>query len=252
MKQNRNLVSKVITILRAFADVKMEWGVNELSRYIGIPAGSLHRHLSILMDENILNVSHESGKYTIGEEFIRISSIISSRVKIKDVAKPFLETLAQTVDQSVYLALYHPQYKQLSFVESVQSSKALQYILEIGVLKPIHIAASGKSILAQLENSEKELILHNIGMDKESAMKLDEELSMIRNEGYALTANERKKGALSVGVPIFGVSHKVIGSVITVIPIVSYEESQKDFIVEQTKKAANDISYAIGFEKRIF
>ncbi|MFC4557925.1 IclR family transcriptional regulator [Virgibacillus kekensis] len=251
MKQNTNLISKTITILRAFTDVKMEWGVNELSRYVNIPVGSLHRHLSILKEENILNVSSATGKYTIGEEMIRLSSIVSSRVKIKDVAKPFLKNLAKTVDQAVYLALYHPQYKKLSFVESVQSSNALQYILDIGVLQPVHIAASGKAILSHLSQEERESLISNLELGNHEIRNLSRELEVIRNEGYAMTANERKKGALSIGVPVFDVSHKVIGSIITVIPVNSFEASQKEFIVHHTKKTASEISYAIGYNEHI-
>jgi DNA-binding IclR family transcriptional regulator len=233
--------------MKAFTDVKMEWGVNELSRYVKIPVGSLHRHLGILKDENILKISPETGKYTIGNEFIRISTIVSSKAKIKDVALPFLENSANKLNQSIYLSIYHPKYRKLSFVESVLTSSALQYILEKGILQPIHIAASGKSILAYLNKYESETIIDEIGLDSKEIKVLKEELKTIRQEGYAMTSNERKEGALSIGAPIFNVSSTVIGSIIVVVPIINYKKSQKELLINEVKETAQLISHAIGF-----
>ena len=45
-----------------------------------------------------------------------------------------MKNLSDKLNESVYLSLYHPQQKKLSFVDSFHSSNnALQYVLEIAV-----------------------------------------------------------------------------------------------------------------------
>lgn len=244
---NSNVISKTIAVLKAFTDVQMEWGVHELSRYLDIPASSLHRMLKTLKQEDILHISPVTGKYKFGTEMVRMASIISLDVDIKKIAKPFMKRLSAAFDESVYLTQYHPQHKKLSFIDGVNSPKPLQYVLEFGVLQPVHIAASGKSILAFLEQEEREGVFLVEEVDEEKQRELDKELGIIREQGYSMTTNERKQGALSIGAPIFDASQKVIGSVIYTIPANRFEEAQKNEIVRQVIEETANISYALGY-----
>lgn len=247
MGKNTSLISKVVRILQAFTDDKMEWGVNELARFLKTPVGSLHRHLTILKEENVLKISAETGKYIIGEEFIRMSAIVSARTRVNDIAKPFLRDLSKMINQSVYLAIYHHDIQKLSFVEKVLNDNELQYIFEMGDLKSVHIGASGKSIMAYLAKSERENIIKNNFLDCNEAKTLEEDLKSIKYQGYAITRNERKIGALSFGSPIFDVSQNAIGSLITIVPIVIFEKEQQNLIISSTQETARKISRALGY-----
>lgn len=244
---NSNVISKTLAVLRAFTDVQKEWGVNELARYLDVPVSSLHRILKILRAENILEMS-SAGKYKFGSEMIRMSAIISSKVDIKSIAKPFLSKLSDWLNESVYLALYHPQHKKMSFIASVHSTNnALQYVLELGVLHPLSLASSGKVILAFLDPQEIDAILAEQGIRSKEQEQLRQELNAIREHAYSLTMDERKIGAFGISAPIFDASQKVIGSVVCVIPIKNFDESQKEAIVQQVKEQARQISHALGY-----
>lgn len=244
-----NVISKTFSLLRAFTDVQSEWGVNELARFLDMPVSSAHRMISSLKDEHILEYSEVTNKYKIGSDFIRMASIISTNVDVKKVARPFLENLATNLHHSVYFSLYYPQHQKLAFVDSVKSSYALQYVLEIGVLQPVHVAASGKIILANLNGDEIEMILEKEVETEYEKEILSDELKKVKEQGYAKTANERKEGALSIGAPVFDASRKVIGSIICVIPIGDYEESQENFFIQSVKDSAKEVSYLLGYPK---
>ena len=129
-----NVISKTFTLLRAFTDQQAEWGVNELSRYLGMPVSSVHRTISLLKNEHILEYSDKTGKYKIGTEMIRMASIIHANADIKKVARPFLKKLSSELNESIYFSLYYPQHKKLSFIDSEKSSNALQFVLDEGIL----------------------------------------------------------------------------------------------------------------------
>ncbi|MBP2075858.1 IclR family transcriptional regulator [Oceanobacillus polygoni] len=242
-----NVISKTFKILRAFTDEKNEWGVNELSRHLEMPVSSLHRMITTLKQEYILEYSEQTNKYRIGIDFIRMASIISSNVNINKIVRPYLESLSTELHHSIYFAMYYSQYKKLSFIDSVKSSSALQYVLDLGVLEPIHIAASGKTILAYLSNLEVAAVLESEKVSVSEKNEILEELARIRSQGYAITANERKKGAMSIGSPIFNSSGEVIGSVICVIPISDYKKELENQYIKKVKDAAEDISYSLGY-----
>lgn len=247
---NSNVISKTFTILRAFTDVQNEWGVNELSRHLKMPVSSLHRMITMLKDEHILEFSEVTNKYRVGTDFIRMASIISTNVDVKKVARPYLESLSKGLHHSVYFSLYYPQHKKLSFVDSVKSSFALQYVLEIGVLEPVSIAASGKTILAFLPDDDVKAVLEMESVSEKDWAALRKELGQIRSQGYAITANERKQGAMSIGAPVFDAANKVIGSIICVIPVGDYEKDNEALYIEKVKEAAENISYSLGYLKK--
>lgn len=180
-----------------------------------------------------------------------MASIISAEVDIKKVAKPFMKELSVSFNESVYLTQYHAQHKKLSFIDCVNSPKPLQYVIEIGILQPVHIAASGKSILAFLDPEEVEAVFQVEAVNEEKRGDLYREMEIIRNQGYSLTSNERMQGALSIGAPIFDASQKVIGSIIYTIPVNRFDERQKDQVVQQVIEKTGNISYALGFRKEL-
>lgn len=244
-----NVISKSLLVLRSFTDVKKEWGVNELARYIDMPVSSLHRILTILKDEGILAFSKYTQKYNIGLEMIRLSSIVFSDIDIKNIAKPFMGRLSETLNESIYLSLYHPELKRMSFIDSVHSSKnALQYVLEIGVLHSVHIASSGKSILSFLNDDDIESIIKEQNINEKEKHNLFNELQEIREKGYSFTFNERGIGAFGASAPIFDASQNVVGSLICVLPIKQFEKSKAPVICKQLKREAKEISYSLGYQ----
>ncbi|HLR67562.1 MAG TPA: IclR family transcriptional regulator [Virgibacillus sp.] len=246
---NSSVISKAFAILRAFADEKPAWGVNELARYLDIPASSLHRNLKILRQESILEISSQTGKYKIGPEFLRIASIVSSQVEIKNIAKPFLEDISSTFNESVYLGIYHPQHKKISFVEGIHSHNPLQYVLKIGALQPIHIAASGKTVLAFLENKEIQGIFEdeNVGLAEQNRIRQD--IQLVREQGFLVTLGERLVGASGTAAPIFNSTQKVIGCITCVIPLNHYNESPKKELAKRITEGAEKISRVLGYRE---
>ena len=244
--QPTNVISKALMILRAFTDEKKEWGVNELARYLDFPVSSLHRMLQTLRSEGILQVSEQTRRYKIGSEMIRISAIISSQSDIKQVARPSMQEISDHFNLSVYLALYHPESK-MSFVDRVNSENKLQFVLDLGVLHPLYLAASGKAILSFLD---EEIIEHMITEEINDAEKKDrllEEILTIKSQGYAITRNERKVGSVGVAAPIYDAMKNVIGSITCIVPESNAEEellqeiSKK--VMEKTEKISRDLGY---------
>lgn len=246
MTNKSNVTLKTLTIMKAFIDGQAVWGVNDLARYLESPPSSIHRILKTLKEENILQTIPETNKYTIGNEWVRLSSFISANFGLKSVAEPYLKTLSHEVGQSVYLAQYQEQYQKLSFILGIHSSNILQYRLELGVLQPIHIGASGKAILAFLKDDQIKEVLNQEGVPLDEAKQIIVEIERIRTEGYSYTFSERKNESIGFGAPIFDAAHNVVGSIIFAIPLSLYKEEEKGVMIDKILETSKEISYHLG------
>lgn len=245
---NANVISKTFAILRAFTDQKSAWGVNELARYLDIPVSSLHRNLKTLREEKVLQLSAQTGKYIVGPELIRMASIVSSQIEIKNIARPFMQEVSTTFDEPVYLGLYYPQYKKISFVEKVNSQNPLQYVLEVGILHPIHFAASGKVVLAFLNEKEIQRVFTEETISEKEQTKIRQELNDVREKGYLITLEERLTGATGTAAPIFDAAQNIVGCITCVIPLNHYDDQQAFNVAYKVMEEADKISRTLGYQ----
>src|SRR5690625_2233457 len=204
-------------MLRAFEDKKPACGVNEIARYLELTGSNTHRNAQILTHKATVEMYTQSFKYNVHRMTLRSASIISYQIELKKNAKPFLEDISSTSNESVYIVIYHPQHKKISFVEGIHSPNPLQYVLKVGALQPIHIAASGKTVLAFLENEEIQGIFEdeNVGLAEQNRIRQD--IQLVREQGFLVTLGERLVGASGTAAPIFNSTLKVIGCVRAVL-----------------------------------
>ena len=246
---NNNSISKTFAVVRAFTDQQNQWGVNELARYLEVPPSSLHRILKTLREENILMVDENTKRYQIGEELIRLSSIVSSKMGIKQIAQSPLANLAEKVEESIYLGLYQPMHEKLAFIECFHSTKnAVQYVLEIGKLQTLARGASGKVILANLPRNKVKQIFDQEKIPEQQRERILEQIEFVHGNGYLITDNERNVDAFGLAAPIFKGTGDIVGCVCCVIPMKVFDEESLEFKVQNIMQTAKDISNLLGYK----
>jgi DNA-binding IclR family transcriptional regulator len=86
----------------------------------------------------------------------------------------------------------------------------------VGSRIPLHVGASGKVILAFTEADERERILDGLSYEAFTSAtisrreRLVEELTLVRQRGWAMSMGERIPGAAGVSVPVRGASGLVL------------------------------------------
>lgn len=245
------VISKAFRIINCFIDIKSQWGVRELAQHLDLPVGTLHRLISQLEAEGILQLNSAINKYEVGLELIRISSAISSSVDIKKIARPFMERLVEKHKETICLILYHKSKQKISFIDKVNGPDPLQYHINIGELQPVPYGCSGKSILAFLSQEEFESIVKQEKFSDEQINKLKVELQMVRKKGIAYSENERIKGSKGIGAPLLNSDGYPIGSITYSIPIsrVTDQTSEKEIALD-IKSAAFQISKLLGYDSK--
>jgi DNA-binding IclR family transcriptional regulator len=86
----------------------------------------------------------------------------------------------------------------------------------VGTRIPLHIGASGKVILAFTDDEQRERLLDCLTYETITSatisgrQQLAEELSLVRERGWAMSMGERIPGAAGVSVPVRGASGLVL------------------------------------------
>jgi DNA-binding IclR family transcriptional regulator len=241
MRQGR-VVKRIVQILRCFEAEPTGLGVSQISDQLGIAKSVVHGDLEILVKERFL--AKRAGKYSLGVEFFRLASVFGNTT-LRQVAYPVMKNLAQISGETVSLA--DLTNRAPCCIEVVTSVQPLKVTLNIGEIYPLHAGSAGKIMLAFLPGKERERILKSIELVKyteNTIVKKSEllgRLREVRENGYALSVEERHVGLTTVGAPIFDSHGRAIACISIGAPSFRLEAKKADF-VSLVRGAAEEIS----------
>jgi DNA-binding IclR family transcriptional regulator len=247
----RSVVSRTVTVLRAFT-IRAEWGVRELAAELGVPKSGLHRTLQELANEGLLRVD-DDGTYSVAASLMQLASATLRSVDLTRVAAPYLRLARDEGNETTVLAIYDPHRRQITGVDAAETRHPIQYAWRAmeGWIE-LHHSASGKGVLAFLDQNEIDEILAepltDVAGKPVDRDALRRELKVIRKRGYAATCNSRVAGACGVSAPVRNVNNRVIGAVVIAWP----QRRQRDHgerqaqLGELSRRTADAISAELG------
>jgi DNA-binding IclR family transcriptional regulator len=117
----------------------------------------------------------------------------------------------------------------------------------------VHSTAVGKCLLAYLDASERDSILHQRGLKKlthhtiTTLPRLMKEFEHVRQLGYAIDDEENSLGARCVGAPIFNSQGQVEAAVASTGTINDVHHDAVPHVADMVKEAGRRISHQIGY-----
>lgn len=199
---------RLLAVLSYLAD-HPRISVRSAAREMGLPASAVHRQLRLLAEAGYASVDSLDSAYLAGSELYRLSARVLSEVNPINLAEKIVDEAARVYNETVLLGLYHRGKQALSFAVRKNGEQKLMYHIEMN--EPLSLAwgASGKSILAYLdEKAVAEVYNKNehspvSGATLPSIKNLSEELTVIRQQGYSISYGEKLPGACGIAAPVF-------------------------------------------------
>lgn len=228
-------------------------GVTALAQALGTTKSRIHRHLQTLVGRGYLAQQTETERYQVGPRLVGLARMVGDNLDLVDIATPVLRDLRD--------ALGH--YSVLSLVEEdgirVQTAINGRSLVEIGVrrgsLLPFHASAQGKVALAYGDEILRRRILrsrldmltpHTIV----SPAALEQELELIRRQGWAGGPNESLLGLNALAAPVFDATGTLVATVGIVDSIQFLPDPPSDDQVRETTRAAAAVSALLGHRGR--
>ncbi len=209
-------VRNAARVLRAFSNADQELGVTELARRLGLGKSTVHRIVTTLTAERLLERGRERGTYRLGLALYELGTTVTEHVDLHEAALPVLTTLRHATGEMVHVAVLDGL--EVVYVERLESHNMLPIFRRVGHRIPASRTSSGKVLLAALRPDELDRRLVDwqpVRVTNRTIVDRDRllaELADVAARGWAVNDEEGHPGVVSVGAPIRGWDGEVLAA----------------------------------------
>jgi DNA-binding IclR family transcriptional regulator len=226
--------------------------LSDASEHLGVAHSTAHRLLAMLAYHGFVRQERDSRAYVAGPALVEIGLAAIRQMDIRLHARPVLEDLAATFAETAHLTIL--EGAMVRYLDAVESSRALRAAARTGTALPANCTASGKAMLAALPDSEVAALFGGPGSDGPgklpsltkrsvtSLTKLQAELRLIRERGYALNNEESEEGIASVAVAVLGRSDSPIAALAVSAPVTRLDAATGNRIAARLRTEASRLS----------
>src|SRR5690606_15526008 len=127
-------------------------GISLLSQRLGLAKSTVHRLVSTLTAEGLLEQNDSTGKYRLGLELFAMGALVRRQMNIGTLSLPYLHQLRSSTSETVHLAALDQRHS--IYLYSLESDHAIRERSYIGARKPAYSSSEGRAMLAHLERSQ--------------------------------------------------------------------------------------------------
>lgn len=203
---------RFVTALARGLDILACWGPNEkwltsteLAHRTQLPKPTVARLTYTLCVQGYLRHSRDTGKYALGDGVVALGITMVSNLKLRRIARPYMQDLADRYDASVSLGIRNDL--SILYVENCRSGAPLSLGLDIGSRIPIAQTAMGHALLCVLEPKERDRLLAEIRQDDrarwpETQQAIEASRAHWRERGFTIVVRGWQSDIGGVGAAI--------------------------------------------------
>lgn len=206
--QGAQVVSRIAGLLRIVGRKPEGSPLVELVRDSGLTRPTVHRLLTSLAAEGLLDHDPLSGNWVLGPEALLMGSVAAARFPLEDLARPSLRRLAEETGESAFFSIRRGA-ETVCLLREEGSFPVRSFVLHEGVRFPLGVASAGTAIMAFLPEAEQEEILDDwdahagkyAGGHPEGVVRNN--LRQTRRRGYAVNPGLVLEGSWGMGAAVF-------------------------------------------------
>ncbi len=198
----RTVTSKVMAIVGAFEGRSAALTLSEIAAQADLTMPTAHRLANELVVWGALERDAQ-GRYVVGMRLWEVAQ--NAGRQLRETVRPHLQDLFSLTQETAHLAIREGH--EALYIDRVYSTKRVPRASRVGGRLPLHATAVGKVLLAYEEEWVREAYLLR-SLEASTAhthvnpSRLAQELSQVREQGYATTAEEVRPGSCSIAVPV--------------------------------------------------
>lgn len=236
-------VDRAIAILQCFKADKPALSVIEIQKRVGLSRPTLYRLLQTLGASGLIKAEGDPQRFRLAHGVMELAHVWLAGLNKVDVARPVLEQLRESTSETAALFVLREQ-KRICVLE-LESHHALTIARGIGDTGDITRGASGKAILAFLDEGRRDVILDQVAKPRRA--ELVKALEVVRSRGYAVSHGEVFVGAVALAAPTFNHNGEVAGCLGVFGPKARVKDADIPRIGAQVIQAAHAISEQFGY-----
>jgi IclR family pca regulon transcriptional regulator len=244
-------LAKGLRILSLFTEQRPTWRVTDIHREVNIPLPTVFRIMKTLTEDGYLD-RLPSGDYRPHVKVLSLGTAALRSLDLVAIASPLLQTLAETTDQIVDLAVLMGD--RVTYLIRLRNSELVTASIQVGSTMAAVHSSIGKLLLAHLDDHAltaritDESFAGNSGPNaKVSLTELRSELNTIRLQDWAIQDEELAFGFRSIAAPVRDATGAVVAGANIAVPS---REWSKQRIVRELRpllqQTCEEISALLG------
>ena len=247
-------LARGLQMMELFSAERPSLSLTEIVQALQLSKSTAFRVLATLESLGYLERDPVTRRYRPSLKVLQLGFTALNSLEVSQVARPFLERLAQEVNETASLGVLEGM--NVIYVDRVRNRAIVGVVLEIGSHVPAHCTSLGKVLLADLPQDELEQRVARTDLtsltlrtttDRQALMS---EIAVARQRGYALGDEELAIGLRAAAAPIRDATPKVVAAISVSGAATSISrERLKTEIVPAVVKTAAQISMALGYSR---
>ena len=206
---------RVLAILDTFTDRHDSLTLSSIARRAGLTLPTAHRLVGELTDWGALH-RQSDGEYTIGLKVLELGSLAGHRLRLKQLAHPYLHGLHHATNANIHLSVSIQQ--DVLYLESMLTPGGAPVTSRFGGRWPMHATATGRVLLAaatpeELEASLRQPLMAYSPHTVTDPDELRQLLAEIRQRGVAVAYDQIAMGVIALAAPITGPHGRAVAAV---------------------------------------
>jgi DNA-binding IclR family transcriptional regulator len=250
-KSNQS-ITKAFKIIEEMAKSSGPMKLNEIAAGTGFPNSTVLRMLGSLMACGYVVQNEKSLKYSLSIKFNLLGEQVKSQMKIRDIAKPYLNKLSQQYKETACLSV--SENNAVIYLDAVEGNNStIRTLPKIGSTAPMNNTGSGKLLMLNFDDEQLEQYVNTVGLVKTTENtfstldSLKAELSKIRAQGYALDDEENEIGIRCLAAPIRDYTGFVIACISISAPTTRLTlekiNNEKKYILNAVAEISKNLGY---------
>ena len=247
-------VRNAARLLCAFTPADRDLGVSVLAARLGLAKSTVHRILTTLAAEGLIERDASTGRYRLGLRLYELGAIVADHLDLHEVVAGPIDDLRNRTGETVHVAILDGA--EVVYIARRESPHTLRLFSRVGHRNHAHCTSTGKVLLAFLSESERAAILDGRPLVAHTPYtitdraRLEEELELIRRRGWAENVNESEVGVTSVAAPIRDATGRVVAAISVAGPGPRLSRDTLRRFAAETVRTADIISSRLGYRPR--
>ncbi len=244
-------INKAFEILDVFIRTEDSLNISEISKLARVSSSTAHRITSILVKRGYIEQTQKRGKYFLSnKKLVDLARIVKKRLKVRDVALPYLKELSQAVDEAVELSGRHGIFAYN--IEVIHSDRLLNIRPDASTFN-LYSTGVGKVFLANMSDKEFQDYINSIALKPRTPNSitdisdLKKHLKKVREDDVAFDDEEHEIGVRMVASPVRDWDGNIVAAIGILGPSIRISKKRMVALAPEVKTSARRISQAMGY-----
>ena len=244
-------LERALVIMEFLIDYPDGLGITELTKKLNYSKNSVFRITATLLEHGYLS-RDEQKRFKLSKKLLAMGCRTISQEHFIEHSLDIMRKCRDDLKETILIGTMIEHEGVV--IEQVLGSHPFKFSLDQGMRMPIHSAAPCKAMIAFMSKSEQNNIIRQAAFKKfnentiTTVKEYREELTKVKELGYAVDREEQLFGIHCIATPIFDQYSNPIAAIWVTGPSAHLPAEDFEEIGEKMKKYAHEISVRMGYQ----